>query len=239
MGKTVVIATWPGLLVSAFNFGFPSLSGCCGTSGGLTWTGTNGPIWKQTMLQNHTWALALYLTVAEENVWMQYQLWYNGQTQGAIPCEIYPVRNPAGCPTPTEAEWYPNLYKPLGPPQGKYTKVGNIYTRNFLYATSTLNIDDPMKSTVIFHTPIPSTGIPSTEVPSTQILYTTEQTTLAQDTASPLISALLANASTAVPTDSVSTMPETSILDTNHAPESSSVAPSEKTDHAAVLEAIL
>ena len=91
MGKTVVMSTWPGLLVSAFNFGFPSLSGCCGTSGGLTWTGTNGPIWKQTMLQNHTWALALYLTVAEENVWMQYQLWYNGQTQGAIPCEIRPV----------------------------------------------------------------------------------------------------------------------------------------------------
>jgi len=133
------MATWPGLLKNSFSNGFPA------QANGLTWTGTNAQAWRSALLNYHTWALALYLTLAEENVWMQYMLWYNGQTQGAIPCEIAPVRDPnTKCPNPTAAEWYPNLYKPLGPPLGPYNKVGNIYTRKFLYATSTLNIDNPL-----------------------------------------------------------------------------------------------
>ena len=67
LGKFVVLATWPGLCVTPFApTGFPS------------WPGDAQPKtmqgWREALVANHTFAFAAYLTVAEVNVWMQYQV---------------------------------------------------------------------------------------------------------------------------------------------------------------------
>lgn len=99
-GKTVVVALWPGLCVSPFTpQGWPS------------WPGNTQPNttdgWRAALLANHTFALAAFLVVAEPNVWMQYEGWYNGLSQGAIECPS----SPESCAAPTP--WYPELFSPL------------------------------------------------------------------------------------------------------------------------------
>ena len=88
----------------------------------------------------------LQLTVAAPNVWLQYEGWYNGLTQGAIACDDAPE----SCAAPSSAQWYPDLFKPLGPPQGPAVRVGNTFVRHFAHATSTLDLDNPAASGVAF-----------------------------------------------------------------------------------------
>ncbi len=132
-GKFVVMCTWPGPLSGPFDAkGFP------------IWKGAQTPTtfegWRAALLQYHDFALAAFLTVAEPNVWMQYQLWYNGFNQGAIPCDS----SPSTCPAPSSAAWYPKLYLALGLPLGPAARSGNVWMRKFQYATSVLNLDDPV-----------------------------------------------------------------------------------------------
>jgi len=66
MGKLTVMGTWPGLCTTPFTKdGYPS------------WPNNTNPTtndgWRAALLAKHTFALAGYLTVAEENVFMQYE----------------------------------------------------------------------------------------------------------------------------------------------------------------------
>ena len=141
MGKVVVVALWPGPLV-----GFDG-------SGQPTWPNNAQPKslaeWKPVMLQKMVFAEAFYLTVASPTTYMQYLLWYNGFQQGALPCDDAP----ASCVAPDSRTWYPDLAKPLGPPLGPPTRAGNVWVRKFAHATSTLNLDDPDASSVVFSAP--------------------------------------------------------------------------------------
>jgi hypothetical protein len=66
-GKTVVVATWPGLLKTPFKNGLPS------------WPGDTQPNttegWRAALAQKHAFALAGFLVMAEVNVFQQYQGW--------------------------------------------------------------------------------------------------------------------------------------------------------------------
>ena len=67
-GKLVVMGTWPGLCTTPFApDGYPSWPG--GTQPNTTLG------WQAALLDKHTFALAGFLTVAEENVFMQYEGW--------------------------------------------------------------------------------------------------------------------------------------------------------------------
>ena len=131
-GKIVVIATWVGNYV-----------------GVMKWFNNTQPTtndgWRAAMLAKHTFALAGYLTVAEPNVWMQYEGWYQ-MSAGAVPCP----EAPETCMAPSEADWYPDLFKPLGAPLGVAVRAGNVFTRSFQHAKSVLNLDTPDASSVTF-----------------------------------------------------------------------------------------
>ena len=131
-GKLVVVSTWPGLCTTPFTpQGYPS------------WPNNTQPTsndgWRAALLAKHTFALAGFLIMAEENVWMAYEGWYNGFTQGAVSCPDAP----STCAAPSP--WYPDLGAPLGPPQGRASRVKgtNLWTRAFAHANVTLNLDDP------------------------------------------------------------------------------------------------
>ena len=138
MNKTVVMGTWPGLYITPFNNdGWPS------------WPRNSQPNttdgWREALSTKHTFALAGFLTVAEVNVFMQYEGWYNGITQGVVTCP----EAPESCAAPSE--WYPDLYKPLGAPLAKASRVGNVFTRSFEHATSILNLDNPDQSSITWN----------------------------------------------------------------------------------------
>jgi hypothetical protein len=63
-----------------------------------------------------------------------------------LPCDDAP----STCCAPASDSWYPDLSKPLGPPLSAATRSGNVWTRRFAHATSTLNLDDPDASSVVF-----------------------------------------------------------------------------------------
>lgn len=139
LGKVVVVGTWPGQLVTPFTGdGYPS------------WPNNSQPVdnagWQAALLAKHTFALAGFLTMATETVYMQYEAWYNGLVQGAIPCP----EQPSACSAPPAAEWYPALLKPLGSPLGPAVRNGSVWTRAFEHAVSVLNVADPDASSVTF-----------------------------------------------------------------------------------------
>jgi hypothetical protein len=166
MSKIVVVALWPGPLV-----GFNDL--------GPIWPGNTQPksleAWKPVMLfvkqakiyhappaknltltslisthrQKMVFAEAFYLTVATPFTYMQYELWYNGFSQGILPCDD----TPSSCVAPDSKTWYPDLAKPLGPPLGPPVRTGNVWVRHFAHATSTLDLDNPDASSVVFSAP--------------------------------------------------------------------------------------
>ena len=133
--KTVVLGTWPGLLRG---FG----------PGGPTWAGGNAPTsnagWRKALVDKHPFALAMYLTLADTNVWQQYEVWYS-YTQGAVQCPD----DPDSCSGPDP--WYPALYQPLGAPKGPPQRSGNTYTREYQHATVYLDLDTPDSSYVNFN----------------------------------------------------------------------------------------
>lgn len=68
---------------------------------------TDNAGWQAALLAKHTFALAGYLIMATENVYMQYEGWYNGLAQGAIPCPT----SPSSCAAPNATTWYPDLFR--------------------------------------------------------------------------------------------------------------------------------
>jgi hypothetical protein len=162
--KTVVVATWPGPLSTPFTpNGFPS------------WVDGTQPTtiggWKEPMAEFHAFALAGFLTMVEENVWMQYQVWYNGVSQGAISCGASTT-----CAAP--AVWYPDLYKPLGRPLGPAIRSGNKWTRLFENAISVFDLDNPRRNgtnVTFFQPSMSATSTPSSSPsssPSPSLLQT-------------------------------------------------------------------
>ena len=140
LGKVVVVGLWPGPLVRF------------GPDGNPLWPEGSGATprtpaeWRAALLSRHAFAIAFFLTVAEPLVYMQYMLWYNGFSQGALPCDD----QPGTCCAPNSDSWYPDLYKPLGAPLGPAKREGNVWTRAFAHATSTLDLDNPGASGVAF-----------------------------------------------------------------------------------------
>lgn len=137
-GKVVVLATWPGLFVGFGKDGNPAYYN---NTQPTTLAG-----WRAVMLAKHAFATAFFLTVANERTFMQYELWYNGFSQGVLPCDDAPD----SCCAPNSVTWYPDLAKPLGPPLGAATRAGNVWTRRFARATATLDLDNPDASGVAF-----------------------------------------------------------------------------------------
>ena len=108
-GKTVVMGTWPGPCTTPFaKDGYPSWPG--GTQPNTT------AGWRQALLDNHDFALAGYLTVAEETVYMQYMGWcvffLCAQCLAAtllltaLPLSVFTPQvrwlSPRGCPVPLQ-----------------------------------------------------------------------------------------------------------------------------------------
>ena len=154
-GKLVAMACWPGPFTDAFDArGFPGWAG--NVSAPTTYAG-----WRAALLQYAPFALAAFLTVAEPNVFMQYQVWYNGFSQGAIPCDAAPTT----CAAPSAATWYPDWLKPIGPPLGAATRAGNVWTRRFAFATSTLDLDAPLARSGVSFMAAPTTVL-TTSPPS-------------------------------------------------------------------------
>ena len=141
LGKVVVVGLWPGPLVRF------------GPDGDPLWPEGSGATprtpaeWRAALLSRHAFAIAFFLTVAEPLVYMQYMLWYNGFSQGALPCND----QPGTCCAPNSDSWYPDLYKPLGAPLGPAKREGNVWTRAFAHASSTLDLDNPGASGVAFN----------------------------------------------------------------------------------------
>jgi hypothetical protein len=66
--------------------------------------------------------IALFLIVAEPNVFFSYAWFYNLE-DGHIPCPP-----PIQCGMP---DWYPEFKRPIGPPKGPAVQNGTIWTREF------------------------------------------------------------------------------------------------------------
>jgi hypothetical protein len=165
-GKTVVVALWPGLCTTPFTpQGYPS------------WPGNTQPStndgWRAALLDKHRFALAAFLIVAEANVWMQYEGWYDGLTQGAIQCPeapescaaplqwfVYfapraalaaPLTSPRLLPISFPASVrYPQLFLPLGAPLGPAVRTGSAWSRSFAHASVLLDLVDTNASGVTF-----------------------------------------------------------------------------------------
>ena len=186
-GKVVVVGTWPGLLVGPFTSDGYARQRRLMHRGSATqirprwwcswpsWPNASQPTdlagWKAALLAKHTFALAGFLVMATETVYMQYEVrrdgnyrdlferrrptaaplnpaqgWYNGLVQGAVPCP----EAPASCAAPDAATWYPDLFQPLGPPLGPAVRSGNVWTRSFAHATAVLDVGSPDASSVTF-----------------------------------------------------------------------------------------
>eukprot|EP00039_Didymoeca_costata_P020874 m.342719 g.342719 ORF g.342719 m.342719 type:complete len:439 (-) comp21751_c0_seq1:144-1460(-) len=77
-------------------------------------------------------ALAPFLIVANEHVFLQYA-WFYEMQDGNIPC-------PPGIECGMPSSWYPEFSKPLGPPKGPAVKNGPIWTREFAHASVYVDI---------------------------------------------------------------------------------------------------
>eukprot|EP00040_Diaphanoeca_grandis_P028713 m.166681 g.166681 ORF g.166681 m.166681 type:complete len:442 (+) comp31437_c0_seq1:138-1463(+) len=147
--KTVFVQTWPGLYAAT---GFtPTKSGPARVyppaSAGGEPTPQNNNEWRHALREHFGFAHALFLSIAEPNMfWMYAGYWYPSGT-GYIACP----EDLESCPAPPE--WYPDLDKPLGAPLGDRVMVSPyVWTRRFEHATVHLNLNMPNASGVTFTT---------------------------------------------------------------------------------------
>lgn len=140
--KNVFVSTWPGPYSGIGPQG-PEYA-----KAGPEPTPTTKDEWRDALRRHFSFALALYLSVVEANIyWFYGGVWYELH-QGFVTCP----EAPESCSAPPE--WYPALQKSLGPPQGARKLVaGKKYewTREFEHATVHLNLNNPNVSKVIFH----------------------------------------------------------------------------------------
>lgn len=94
---------------------------------------------QQAMLEYAPFVFALYLTVAEPNVFLEYIWWYP-VTDGVAACP----EAPSTCMAPPN--WYPDAQHVVGAPKGKAVRTGNTYTRSFANVDVYLDLDNPKAS---------------------------------------------------------------------------------------------
>jgi hypothetical protein len=88
-------------------------------------------------------ALAPFLIVANEHVFLQYAYFYEMQ-DGNIPC-------PSGIECGMPSSWYPEFSKPLGAPLGPAVKNGTIWTREFPHASVYVDVRSRAASKITWH----------------------------------------------------------------------------------------
>ena len=148
--KTVFVQTWPGMY-TATGFTprgstpahvYPSYPGCTDCEP----TPQNNDEWRAAIVENFGFAHALFLSIAEPNMfWMYGGYWYNANT-GYIACP----EDLKSCPCPPE--WFPALKLPLGPPLGPRKLVAPyVWTREFEHASVRLDLMKKDNSAVTFH----------------------------------------------------------------------------------------
>ena len=81
---------------------------------------------REAMTHRLTETLALFLIVAEPNVFFSFA-WFYGMEDGYIPC---PQAIECGMPS----SWYREFSLPLGPPAGPANRSGTEFTRSFTHA---------------------------------------------------------------------------------------------------------
>ena len=89
--------------------------------------------------------MAPFLIMANENVFLQYGWFYEGQ-DGNFPC---PTDRGIECGMPSE--WYPEFSRPLGPPKGPAVNVGYVWTREFEHASVYVDARSRNASRVTWH----------------------------------------------------------------------------------------
>lgn len=99
---------------------------------------------QQAMLDNAPFAFALFLTVAEPTVFLEYIWWYP-VTDGVTVCPD----DPSSCMAPPQ--WYPDVDRVVGAPKGKAVRAGNTFTRSFENVDVYLDLDEPLKSKLSWH----------------------------------------------------------------------------------------
>jgi hypothetical protein len=97
---------------------------------------------REAMSHRLTETLALFLIVAEPNVFFSYA-WFYGMEDGYIPC---PSQIECGMPT----AWYPEFSRPLGPPAGPAKKSGTVYTRSFTHADVYVDVASRIASRILW-----------------------------------------------------------------------------------------
>ena len=88
-------------------------------------------------------ALAPFLIVANERVFLQYAWFYELQ-DGNIPC-------PSGIECGMPSSWYPEFSKPLGAPKAPAVKNGPIWTRAFANAEVYVDVRSRSASKITWH----------------------------------------------------------------------------------------
>jgi len=150
--KQVFVQTWPGLYSRT---GFTPRGAQPATvyppvANGGEPTPQNNAEWRAALLEHFGFAHALFLSIAEPNMyWMYAGYWYDSST-GYIACP----EDLNSCPAPPG--WYPDLEKPLGEPLGARVEIAPyVWTRKFEHATVHLDLNHPKASVVTFDSDLP------------------------------------------------------------------------------------
>ena len=97
---------------------------------------------REAMTHRLTETLALFLIVAEPNVFFSFA-WFYGMEDGYIPC---PQAIECGMPS----SWYREFSRPLGPPAGPANRTGTVFTRSFTHADVYIDLASRIASRIIW-----------------------------------------------------------------------------------------
>ena len=147
--KTVFVQTWPGMY-TATGFTprgkvpahvYPAYPGCKDCEP----TPQSNAEWRDALRRHFGFAQALFLSIAEPNMyWMYAGYWYSSDT-GYIACPEDLTK--CACPP----EWHPDLKKQLGAPKGPRQLVAPYtWTREFEHASVRLDLLDRDASSVTY-----------------------------------------------------------------------------------------
>lgn len=147
--KTVFVQTWPGMY-TATGFTprgttpahvYPAYPGCTDCEP----TPQSNDEWRAAIVRHFGFAHALFLSIAEPNMfWMYGGYWYSANT-GYIACP----ENLQSCASPPG--WFPALKQPLGAPLGPRKLVAPyVWTREFEHASVRLDLLTKNNSAVTF-----------------------------------------------------------------------------------------
>ena len=133
--KTVLIKGWPGPVNTPILSLGPSWPAACGDPG------ESREARAAAALDWFTPSYALFLLAVEPTVFWSYSWWYSA-VDGYFPPPAPGDANTTSAPY----GWYPELSKPLGPPNGPAHRIpggsGWMYTRSFARAVVTVDLAD-------------------------------------------------------------------------------------------------